>query len=136
MSILDTVLGATDMDEEMKTKLAQYGITPEIISEIKNKYLKLNADGNITKEEILNEVKLFAETKGISSDVFDKVMGMLGVGGVVDATTIAEDKVQAATDTLVNTATETAGAVKETTGGFFDSISNMLSNMFNKDDTK
>lgn len=60
-----------------KAKAADLGISSEIFDEVTAKAKELMADGKLSKEEVLVEVKKLAEEKGVSSEMVDKVLGFL-----------------------------------------------------------
>ena len=100
MSIIDTVLNMTDLDEKLTAKMTELGVSMDELKTLKSKYDELNADGTITKDEVIAHVKSFAAEKGISTDIFDKVIGMLNTGSdaASDATTAAVETVSDVVD--------------------------------------
>lgn len=60
-----------------KAKAADLGISTQVFDELVAKGKELMADGKLSKEEIATEVKKFAEEKGISSEMVDKVLSFL-----------------------------------------------------------
>ncbi len=105
MSIIDTVLGMTDLDEKLTAKMAELGVSVDDMKALKAKYDELSADGSITKDEVLAQVKAFATEKGLSTEMFDKVVGMLNTGSEA-----ASD----ATDTVVDAASDVVDTVNDT----------------------
>jgi len=100
MSIIDTVLNMTDLDEKLTAKMTELGVSMDDLKTLKSKYDELNADGTITKDEVIAQVKAFAAEKGISTEIFDKVIGMLNTGSdaASDATTAAVETVSDVVD--------------------------------------
>lgn len=76
-SLLDTVLGMTDLDDKLMAKVAELGVTPEILADLKAKYAEMSADGTVTKEEIMQAVKELAAEKGLPVDALTKLTDML-----------------------------------------------------------
>jgi mevalonate kinase len=60
-----------------KAKAADLGISTEVFDELVSKAKEMMADGSISKEEVIAEVKKLAEEKGVSSEIIDKVLGFL-----------------------------------------------------------
>jgi hypothetical protein len=60
-----------------KAKAADLGISSEIFDELATSAKEMLADGKLSKEEIIAEVKKLAEQKGVSPDVIEKVLGFL-----------------------------------------------------------
>ena len=100
MSIIDTVLNMTDLDEKLTAKMTELGVSMDDLKTLKSKYDELNADGTITKDEVIAQVKAFAAEKGISTEIIDKVIGMLNTGSdaASDATTAAVETVSDVVD--------------------------------------
>lgn len=113
MSIIDTVLGMTDLDEKLTAKMAELGVSIEDMKALKAKYDELSADGSITKDEVLAQVKAFATEKGVSSEMVDKVMGMFG-SKADDVAEVAAEAASDATDTVVEAASDIVDTANDT----------------------
>jgi hypothetical protein len=79
-NVQDAVMGSEvvqDVLGAVKEKAAELGISSETFDEVSAKAKEILADGKVSGEEMLAQVKAFAEEKGLPTDIAEKLSGML-----------------------------------------------------------
>jgi polyhydroxyalkanoate synthesis regulator phasin len=75
----DMVAGSDVVQSAMaaaKQRAADLGISSGVFDELIAKAKEMIADGKISKEEVMSEVKRLAESKGVPSGIFDILSGL------------------------------------------------------------
>ena len=75
--LITTLLAMTSVDDELIAKLEGMGVSHSTIIELKDKVITMMADGQISKEEVMDAVKAFATEKGMSPRMLEKLRDIL-----------------------------------------------------------
>ena len=76
-NLVSHIPGLDGIMDSLKDKAADFGLSSETFDELSAKAKELMADGALSAAEVAEQVKAFAQEKGIPTGIIDTVMGML-----------------------------------------------------------